>query len=190
MAVEVQQGDVKLFHTDDNGDILVENGLVRMAGDLETSAYLSLFGGNEEDDGLDDNSKNWWGNFIEIDPTKHYRSELQNLLRAVPLTTGILRRAEDAAQRDLDWFVTVGAATSVKVEATIPALNTIKLNIQIIAIGSESSFEFIENWRADTLPQVPLEGDDIISVTLADILGEDGTPILAEDGTPIQQEQV
>ncbi len=144
----MQEGDVKLFQTDDDGNITVENGLVEMSGGLETAAYLSLFGGNEDDDGRADNPANWWANLDEIDPTRQYHSETQNLLQALAATTGNLRRIEDAAGRDLAWFVDSGAASSVSVSASIPGINRIKLTIDIEAVGQESSFEFVENWKA------------------------------------------
>ena len=62
-----QQGDVSLFQTNDDGNIEVEGGIVTMGGGLETSAYLSLFGGNEDDDNRTDNPANWWGNIDETD---------------------------------------------------------------------------------------------------------------------------
>lgn len=144
----MQEGDVKLFQTDDDGNITVENGLVEMSGGLETAAYLSLFGGNEDDDGRDNNPANWWANLDEVDPTRQYHSETQNLLQALAATTGNLRRIEDAAARDLAWFVDSGVASSVTVSASIPGINRIKLTIDIEAIGQESSFEFVENWKA------------------------------------------
>lgn len=143
-----QQGDVKLFQTDNDGDIAVRDGVVEMGGGLETAAYLSLFGGNEDDDGLADNPKTWWGNLDEIDPAKQYRSETQNLLRGMPATSGNLRRIEDAASRDLSWFVSERAASSVTVSASMPGVNRIKITVDIEADGIESRFEFVENWRA------------------------------------------
>lgn len=144
----MQEGDVKLFQTDDDGNITVENGLVEMSGGLETAAYLSLFGGNEDDDGRADSPANWWANLDEFDPTRRYHSETQNLLQAIPATTGNLRRIEDAAGRDLAWLVDSGVASSVLVAASIPGINRIKLTIDIEAVGPESSFEFVENWKA------------------------------------------
>jgi phage gp46-like protein len=142
-----QQGDVKLFQTDDEGDITVRDGVVEMGGGLETAAYLSLFGGNEDDDGLADNPKTWWGNLDEIDPAKQYRSETQNLLRGIPATSGNLRRVEDAASRDLAWFVSERVASSVSVSASMPGINRIKITVDIEADGIESRFEFVENWK-------------------------------------------
>lgn len=143
-----QQGDVKLFQTGDGGEIEVRRGLVEMSGGLETAAYLSLFGGNEDDDGRDENPHNWWGNLDEIDSARRYRSETQNVLQALALTTGNLRRVEDAALRDLSWFTSSNVASAVSVAASIPGLNRIKLTVDIEAYGEESRFEFVENWKA------------------------------------------
>ncbi len=144
----MQQGDVKLFQTVDDGNFTVENGIVEMSGGLETAAYLSLFGGNEDDAGGSDETFTYWGNFDETEPEKQYRSETQNLLKGIPATTGNLRRIEDAARRDLDWFLSSNVASSVTVAASIPALNRIKFVIDIEADGEESRFEFTENWKA------------------------------------------
>ena len=145
-----QQGDVLLFQTNDDGDIIVEDGIVEMSGGLETAAYTSLFGGNEDDDGRADNPFNWWGNIGEIDPAKQYHSETQNLLQALPATSANLRRVEDAANRDLAWFIEEKVASSVTVAASIPGLNKIKIVVKIEARGVESNFEFVENWKVAT----------------------------------------
>jgi phage gp46-like protein len=143
-----QQGDVLLYQTDDDGDITVEGGTVTMSGGLETAAYLSLFGGNEDDDGRDDNPLNWWGNIDEVEPANRYRSETQNLLQAIVATSANLLRVEAAAQRDLAWLLSERVASSVTVSASIPALNRVRLTITIEANGVESDFDFVENWKA------------------------------------------
>lgn len=145
-----QQGDILLSQTNDEGDINVEGGIVEMSGGLETAAYLSLFGGNEDDDGLSENGQTYWGNLDEIDPARQYRSETQFLLEGLPATTGNLGRLEDAAKRDLAWFVDKKVASSITVVASIPGLNKIKLIINIDALGEESSFEFVQNWKASS----------------------------------------
>ena len=144
----IQQGDVKLFQTDDDGEINMENGIVEMSGGLETAAYLSLFGGNEDDDGREDNPHTWWANLDETETAKQFRSETQNLLQGIPATTGNLLRIEDAINRDLAWFLDNNVASSVTVSVGLPAVNKIKIIIDIEANGEESSFEFVENWKA------------------------------------------
>ena len=142
-----QQGDVSLFQTTDDGEIIVTNGIVSMSGGLETSAYLSIFGGNEDDDGRNLNSMNWWGNLDESQPVMQYHSETQFLLTGIPATTGNMRRVEDAVNRDLAWLISENIASSVIVSVTIPELNRVKITVTIEAKGFESEFEFVENWK-------------------------------------------
>ncbi len=120
-----------------------------MSGGLETAALLSLFGGNEEDNGLENNPLTWWGNLEEIDPVRQYRSDTQYLLQALPATTVNLLRIQDAAFRDLSWLVKNNIASDLIVEATMPGLNKIKLVITIQALGKEVNFEYVENWKAN-----------------------------------------
>ena len=143
-----QQGDVLLFQTNNDGDIIVENGIVEMSPGLETAAYVSLFGGNEDDDGSQDNKNTWWANLNETRLDKKYVSETQYLLKSLIATTGNLRSVEDAAKRDLQWFIDDNIASSIEVEATMPALNQLKLTIEISAEGEETRFEFTQNWKA------------------------------------------
>ena len=133
--------DVLLFQTTDDGEIIVENGTVKLSAGLETSAYLSLFGGDED-------GGNWWGNIDELDPANQYHSKTQTLLQSIPAIPNNLLRIEDAAKSDLKWFIDKKVASSIEVSASIPALNKIKLVIKITANGKESTFEFTENWKA------------------------------------------
>ena len=146
----VQQGDVYLFQSNDEGEINVEGGIVEMRSSLETSAYVSLFGGNEDDDGSQDNTQNWWGNVIEDDPAFQYRSRLQNLLRSIPSIPANLRRLENAALLDLQWFIDKRIASELNVVATLVDVEKVRIDIEINAFGDESTLEFTENWRADT----------------------------------------
>lgn len=178
----LQQGDVALAQTVDGGDIESVDGVVTMSGGLEVAAYLSLFGGNEDDDGTDDNPFTFWANLNEIDPTRRYVSETQNLLYRVPLTTVVLRRVEDAATRDLQWFLDSNTANVLEVTASIPALNTIQLDVRIEAFGIEENFQFVENWKASTGTFTPPAGSVELPFVEGFILLEDGGDIITEDG--------
>lgn len=140
-----QQGDVLLFQTTDDGNIDVTGGVVEMSGGLQTAAYLSLFGGNEDDAGGSDTALTWWANLDEGRPERQYRSETQNTLQALVAVPANLRRVEDAANRDLDWMLSRGVAVSLTVSASMPGLNKIKLTINI---DGDLTVEFIENWKA------------------------------------------
>lgn len=140
----MQQGDVLLYQTPDDGELNVVSGVFEMTAGLDTAAYLSLFGGNEDDDGMAENRRQWWGNVTEPDAAKHYRSETQNLLQAIEPIPANLRRIEGAVLRDLAWL----DAEKITVNATMPRLNTLQLDIMITAGGKRTAFTFVENWKA------------------------------------------
>jgi phage gp46-like protein len=145
--MSTQQGDVSLFQTSDDGDIAVDGGVVVMDSGLQTAAYLSLFGGNRDDNGLPGNSLSWWGNIGE---DLEYRSETQHLVEQLPLSLSNLAKIEDAVKRDLKWMVNQTVASSVSAEASIPARNTLQLLVRINAQGKESQFKFVQNWKSAT----------------------------------------
>lgn len=125
--------DVLLRQTDDGGEITVDNGLTLMSDGLETAAYLSLFGGNDDDAGDAASERlQWWGNLDEVEASRTYRSETQNLLRSLPLVPSNLRRIEQAAARDLAWMLETAVARSVTVSASIPALNRVRIEVSIV----------------------------------------------------------
>lgn len=128
--------------TDDGGDVTIENGLALLSDGYETAAYLSLFGGNEDDPGGADTRLQFWGNLIEPDQNAMDRSETQHLMRSIPSVPSNLRRFEQAAERDLAWMVQSGAATSVDVEASIPRLNHVALSITIQTTSETHTLEF------------------------------------------------
>jgi phage gp46-like protein len=132
--------DVLLFQTNDNGEIEIEGGQVTMTDSLETAVYLSLFGGNIEDDGSQDNRRTWWGNLDENEPANEYRSETQYLLGTVPAVSANLKRIEDAATRDLQWL----EAGTLEVSASLTGLNRVKIDVTI----DDTPFSYSEDWRA------------------------------------------
>ena len=137
--------DVLLSHTADDGEVTFTAGQPRMTDGLETAVYVSLFGGNEDDSGLEDGDRRqWWGNLGELEPSRRYRSETQHLLRSLPITSANLRAIEDAAGRDLAWLVEGGFATLVFATARIPRINTIDLEVNITVDGRVHSFNFTE----------------------------------------------
>jgi len=137
-----QQGDVRLFQTQDDGDIEVENGVVSMDGGIETAAYLSLFGG-----------QGWWGNIDEPLIARQYNATTGALIDGLPATSNNLRRIEAAALEDLNWFLTERVANSVEVVASLIGPKKIKLNVAIEANGNINVFEYVENWQA-SVPNV------------------------------------
>lgn len=144
-----QEGDVWLFASDNEGDMEIEGGLATMVTNFDTMAYLVLYGGNVDDPGGDDKSKQFWGNFSEPDTAKHYRGEYQYMIDGLPASSANLRLVEAAAQRDFEKaFVDTGIADSVTVTATLPRHKYIELTIEIEAQGNRAEYKFTENWES------------------------------------------
>jgi phage gp46-like protein len=142
-----QLGDVLICQTADDGEVSVEGGVMAMTGGLESAAYLSLFGGNEQDSGLPDDARTWWGNTNETTASRRYVSETQHLLRSIPPVTKNLLRIQKAVETDLSWFVSEGVASELRVAVSVPTVNTVKIVVNIVANGDDIAFEFVENWK-------------------------------------------
>jgi len=135
--------DVRMFHGPDGGDIAFVGGLLEMSDGLFEAVYLSLFGGNDRDSGLPgDLSKQWWGNFSEPDPAKHYRSETQFLLDTLPPTSGNLRRIEAAVTNDLAWLTSSKLVRAVRATVSMPARSSIHIAGEIDVDGSAEGYRF------------------------------------------------
>ena len=135
-----QEGDVLFFQTNDDGNIISKNGIIEMTGGFESAVYLSLFGGQVD----------YWGDIAEDDPDFKTKSETDTLIDNLPSVPANLRRLEQAAQRDLAWFISKRIANTVSVTATMPGVDRVRLSITITAEGVETTFNFTQNWRAQT----------------------------------------
>ncbi len=138
--------DVRIYQTNEGGDVQFVNGQPTMADGLESSVFLSLFGGNRDDDGGDSGkSHEWWADADEPDPAKLYRSETQHLLRSIPAVPANLTRIEDAANRDLAWML-ASVADAVVAQVTIPKLNAVTIAVSIEIDGKKFPFTFGAPW--------------------------------------------
>lgn len=144
----MQQGDVLLYQTLDDGDITVTNGLVEMSGGLDTAVYISLFGGNELDNGLDDNKFKWWGNYSETEQSRKITSECQYLLDTLIPIPSNLNRIQDACLQDLQWLLDDKIANSINISVTMPKRNYVKMVINITAEQGDIELKYEQNWIA------------------------------------------
>lgn len=134
--------DVLLRHEPDGGNIEIVNGQVTLSNGLETATYLSLFGGNERDDGTDaTESLEWWGNKAEVTEARKLRSRTQHLLLTLPLVPANLLRFEDAAGADLAWFGATGVARFVGVAVTMPGVNRVRFAVRLEV--NDEVFDFV-----------------------------------------------
>lgn len=140
-----QQGDVKLYQTNNDGEIDIKNGIVTMSSGIETTVYLSLFGGNENDDGSSQSNLFWWGNLTESSLiARQYRSKTQYLLRSLPFSTANLLNLEDGIKGDLAWMLEKQLISSLEITLQVPYINELKIILDIIAQGQDFQIIFLE----------------------------------------------
>lgn len=126
------QGDVLLYDTEDGGEIsFSDDNLVMDDTGFETAIYLSLFGGNELDDGSESTKKyQYWGNLLENDPKYKLTSQAQNIIEGYPATPNNLNRIKEAVKQDLNWMINEGIIDKLEITATIPERNRLNLTIK------------------------------------------------------------
>jgi hypothetical protein len=140
--------DVALIDTTDGGEIVCVNGIVQMSDGLFNFFYLCLFGGNVNDSGIDNDPSEWWANKDEAIAERKLRSETQFLLRSLPLTSGNLGRLRDAATNDCSSALQVGLVDTLSVRVTIPALNTVKIEVNATINDKAFNYAFTAATRA------------------------------------------
>lgn len=142
--------DVRLYSTPNGGEINCVNGMLELGDGLETAVYLSLFGGNDHDSGLEGTKHlQWWGNLSEQDPNRRYRSETQYLLRSIPAVTGNIRRIQDAVTTDLAWMTETGLAKSISVSVSMPGVNQVSISIVAIINDQQFPLRFAAPWKVN-----------------------------------------
>lgn len=142
------EGDVLFLDSNDGGVLQIEDGVIACDKTFKTAVYLSLFGGNFEDDGVTNSGKAFWGNLIGEDKTKMV-SKFQNTICSLPMTSKNLKTAEDAAVSDLQWLIDDGIADKVTASGKIKDLKTADFEINALKSGENIlSTTFGIEWEA------------------------------------------
>lgn len=123
--------DVKIFNNLDGGEIEENSGVIAMDDGFSSSVYLSLFGGDEDGE--------WWGNNKEIELI----SKTQITLKSLPAIPSNLNKIKDAILYDLAWVISDKIADKISVALSMPALNSIIIQIYINGV----LFEYSEGWN-------------------------------------------
>ena len=126
------EGDVLFTDTNDGGVLTVEDGLILCDKTFKTAVYLSLFGGNFEDDGV--TTEGFGACNVVEDKTKMV-SKFQNIICSLPMTSKNLKLAEDAACSDLQWLIDDGIADEVTVKGKIKDVKNADFEINALKSG-------------------------------------------------------
>ena len=134
MYADIFEGDLLLEDSPDFGEIKIENGLFICDRSFDTSVYISLFGGNKDDNGKVENKKTWWGNTITGTPENEKMvSRFQNIIFSLPMTSKNILAARNAAFLDLKWIIDEKIANKIDVSGRASGNKLFKLGILIIS---------------------------------------------------------
>jgi len=150
MSLQKFEGDLLLYDTPDGGDIRITEGFIASDRTFGTAVYLSLFGGNKEDNGRVRNRRTWWGNTLRgVNENQRLVSRLQAVIFGLPMTTMNILDAEEAARLDLDWIIAEQIADEILTDGRAVSQNRFNLKIQINAKG-ETIYDnaFAVFWRS------------------------------------------
>jgi phage gp46-like protein len=144
------EGDVLLKATEDGGEIDITDGLITCDRGFSTAVYLSLFGGNEEDDGKVENDKTYWGNLISgTKANEKDVSRFQNIIKALPMSVKNIKLACDAAALDLAWMKDTDIADEILISSSIGGKNMLNLIVKVNKDGTTlSKSEYSIHWEA------------------------------------------
>jgi phage gp46-like protein len=144
------EGDLLLMETPDGAEMVIENDLFVCDRSFNTAVYLSLFGGNKDDNGKVRNNKTWWGNTLPgTAENEKLVSRFQAVISGLPMTTKNIQEAEGAASLDLKWITDEGIAEKIIVSGRAVTRNKFTLHIDIQS-GGKSIYENIFSlfWKA------------------------------------------
>jgi phage gp46-like protein len=106
-----------------------------------------LFGGNIQDDGLENSEREWWGNVLDADPAKKIRSLTQHLINNLDQSRNSLLRIQDAVKSDLAWMIEQGLITSLNVDLAVESSSKLNITIQATANSQEIEQRYVINWE-------------------------------------------
>lgn len=120
------------------GDLEIKNGRIQIDQTLETPVFISLFGGNKEADSSTFKNpggvKNldWFGNLYQQKEGKElFNSKFERATLEKPIISGNIREFEKAALEDLQWLINSKAVSGVKVDISLTAKDTLKIEIML-----------------------------------------------------------
>jgi len=134
--LQIFEGDLLLTDTLDGGDINLIDDIFISDTSIKTAVYLSLFGGNKDDNGKVKNKFTWWGNTLTgVSENEKIISRFQAVIFGLPMSTKNIQEAETAAAMDLQWIIDEGIGDEVNVNGSATARNKFNLKVNIKSKG-------------------------------------------------------
>ena len=146
--------DLKLIETGDGGDLVFQNGDIKLTSEVYNQPYLAHFGGNIENSTTDEFSEedehgDYWGNSILLNdnPNEQFNSKFQKGLNEIELSSSGRLKLERIALADLDYLE---GFSDIQSTVTITSADKIKLYDKLTK-GNNDSFSYIWNESKDEI---------------------------------------
>jgi phage gp46-like protein len=139
MAEQINIIDVLIHESGDGGELQLRNEDLQISQALTNQIYLTLYGGNIEENTSDDleekeRRQDFWGNYY-LEEEEQFNSNFERELKNQPLTANGLSRLEDAASQDLQFL---SDYADIDVSASIPKPYKLELTVTLTQPDSES----------------------------------------------------
>lgn len=127
--------DLHIFESGSGGEMKILNGDLMLSETLFQTIYLSMFGGNVEENTTGDidqakERNDWWGNqlFYPNDESKWFNSNTERTLLETTLNSQGRQKIEEAIKNDLNFLSDV---VEIEVNVSVESLDVLKISIFI-----------------------------------------------------------
>lgn len=133
----MQEGDVLLFQTLDDGDISITDGIVQMTQGLETAVYLSLF-----------SPADTYLNEAATTPDEKLSSQTEEVINNKPQTSKNYQLLTQAIDSDLKWLLTNKLANAIDTSVSSGGLNRVMIEISIEQDSGSTNITLPVDWSS------------------------------------------
>lgn len=142
--------DLQIIETGNGGDLAKNANDLALVFSFENMPYLAMFGGNKEAVTRPriptEQAFDWFGNslFFINDQSIQFNSLTEKALDEIPLTSSGRILIENEIKKDLQFMQ---AFAEITVKTSIPATDTLLINIKIQEPDNLQSRDFIYIWQ-------------------------------------------
>lgn len=128
--------DIQLFENGSGGEMLILNNDLALNESLFQSIYIALFGGNREQNNVQNENLDWWGNdlLFKNKSTKKFISETERTLQSTVLNSKGRQVIISAVEKDLQFL---NGVAIFEVNVSIISYDSVKISIFLTDANQE-----------------------------------------------------
>lgn len=142
--------DLRLIETLNGGDLLLQGNDLAVINSFENQVYLALFGGNPQGSTpatrpTGQQAADFWGNYLESDPSVQFNSLTERTLNTTELTSAGRLIIEEAIKTDLQFMQ---GFANISISTRIIATDQLEINIGLQQPNGQQNQQFSFIWNA------------------------------------------